>query len=516
MNIKEEAFVHNKFDVVVVDAVTGEEKQKAVGYNVICNRFFSALFGTLSTDGFMKYIAFGTGTGTPSITDNSLFTALGRASAETLEISYQYPTSYCTKRIKLGVTSYVDTYITEVGFESYYKGTWDTSYYLMTHAMLQDSEGNQIAIHKTDTDVVYITATFYCSYTPGGFGANGIYPTADKNKLITWVLERSYSFSNIRFYRYPLLYSSDLADINTGAKSGSNSGTGSTTTLRYDLPITTFLETEGNNCIIKHLGVPGVGAITFPDHDIFPPYKIDRIALGTGDGITKDYNIKCPLIMNGSEKVFLNNVEQIRGVDYTIDYENNCGDWDENYASGEFTCMDEGIILGNMKEKTVSSSTYYDPLACWKYRKANFFPANFLVTNDKPIYIDFKTAKDCNTFKLKYPIIPSVQIDNLVIEYSTDEITWNMVTTTRTEQVWKWDDISARYWRIYIPDYNWTFNLSNSYYQYIMLGKTKPGLSFINPPEDGASIDASYLIEYPFKTENNLLRFTYSIQLQRG
>jgi hypothetical protein len=79
--------------------------------------------------------------------------------------------------------------------------------------------------------------------------------------------------------------------------------------------------------------------------------------------------------------------------------------------------------------------------------------------------------------------------------------------------------------------YNWTYNL---YYQNFptregyaygspycpgssfFLGRTVPGLKFITPPPAGAAIDATYSLEYPFKTANNLLRFTYSIQLQRG
>lgn len=73
--------------------------------------------------------------------------------------------------------------------------------------------------------------------------------------------------------------------------------------------------------------------------------------------------------------------------------------------------------------------------------------------------------------------------------------------------------------------YNWTYNL---YYQSFptrdglsfgstfFLGKTVPGLNFTTPPTAGASITASFALEYPFKTANNLLRFTYSVQLQRG
>ena len=73
--------------------------------------------------------------------------------------------------------------------------------------------------------------------------------------------------------------------------------------------------------------------------------------------------------------------------------------------------------------------------------------------------------------------------------------------------------------------YNWTYNLyyqsfptrdGQSFGSTFFLGKTVPGLKFTIPPAAGASITASFALEYPFKTANNLLRFTYSVQLQRG
>jgi phage tail sheath gpL-like len=73
--------------------------------------------------------------------------------------------------------------------------------------------------------------------------------------------------------------------------------------------------------------------------------------------------------------------------------------------------------------------------------------------------------------------------------------------------------------------YNWTYNLyyqnlptrdGQSYGSTFFLGKTVPGLRFTIPPPAGAAITASFALEYPFKTSNNLLRFTYSVQLQRG
>jgi hypothetical protein len=183
MQIKEKVLLHNKFDVKVVDSRTGEVKQTATAYNVILNYYFNSRLldsPMYKTSDLLTYIAIGTGTGTPAITDTGLFTHLTRKAVTTLETVYEYPTSHTTRQIKLEATECNGYNITEVGFEAYRSGTWSSYYYLMTHAMLQDSEGNQIAIAKTDVDVVYITATFYATYTPSGFGDNGVYPVAEK------------------------------------------------------------------------------------------------------------------------------------------------------------------------------------------------------------------------------------------------------------------------------------------------------------------------------------------------
>ncbi len=512
MNMKDSIFVHNRFDVQVIDEKTGEEKQRAVGYNVVLNMLFSILLNNSNLD-YLTHISFGSGTGTPAITDTSLFRFVGRQGVTLDEKVYEYPTSHVTKQIMLSASSFTNIDITEVGFEACYYN-YGYNYYLLTHAMLQDSEGNQIVIHKTDTDIVYITATFYCTYIQGGFGVGGIYPPVAKNSLLKWVMEGTRDFLRVNFYRYKLNTSDELITKFTGSKTISN-GTADMGKLMYNLPITTFTETESNNKIIKHIGVPGVGAVTFPNHDIFPPYAIDRIVLGTGNGSTTQFSLKCPLIMEGSEKVYVNNVLQVKDADYTIDYENNCGDWGENYASAEFCALDNNVSFGNMKEKVISSSYYVDPIAIWGSAGANLYPNSFEVTAEKPIFFDFKSEKPCNTLKITNPTVPAAQIDKLVVEYSSDNSTWTKAVAVRSNQIWTWSKVEARYWRVYIQNYTWTYAL-NSNYQNFRLGICTPGLNFIVAPPSGASIDASYSIEYPFKTENNLLRFTYSIQLQRG
>jgi hypothetical protein len=42
MKIQERAVLHNRFDVKVVEAVSGKIKQTAVGFNVITNYYFNS------------------------------------------------------------------------------------------------------------------------------------------------------------------------------------------------------------------------------------------------------------------------------------------------------------------------------------------------------------------------------------------------------------------------------------------------------------------------------------------
>ncbi|HPO77038.1 MAG TPA: hypothetical protein PLI23_07695 [Thermoclostridium caenicola] len=455
MKIQERAVLHNRFDVKVVEAVSGKIKQTAVGFNVITNYYFnSRLTGSplSKTADLFRYIAVGTGTGTPAVTDTALFSHLTRKAVTTLETVYEYPTSHTTKQIKLEATECNGSTITEVALEGYYSGTFSSYYYIMSHAMLQDSEGNQIAIVKTDTDVVYITATFYVTYTPSGFGSNGIYPKPENNYLVRWLLTGS-TDGTVRFSRYPLEYSSDMNTKYHGSKSYTfSNGTGNITTYQYDLPVITFLDSECNNRLVKHLGVAGVGAFTFPNHEVFPPYQVNQIVIGEGDGETQEFNIKAPLIQAGTARVYLDGEELTEGTDFVVDYENNCGDWYENYHTAALSCTDAGVTFGDLASKTPSNSyDYRDPLAWWNCYDRSVYPSSCTVNDVNPIIIDFGTEKSCNTLKIDILTVPSARLDTLKIQYSSNGVDWTDVSgLSRTGQVWKFTEISARYWRVFL------------------------------------------------------------------
>lgn len=526
MDFKQEAAIHNRFDVEVRDVRTGEVKQTAVAYNMILNRWFHYLTKTGGVDYYedpLRAIAFGKGTGTLDATRTALFNQLARKTPTTIETVYAYPTSYITKEIRIEADEYNGNAITEVGFMSSY---YDSYFHLSTHAFLQDSEGNQIAINKTDTDVVIIRGTFYVTFSLSGFGDNGIYPPADQNGIFRWLFGLAVFPNTFSFSRYSLPYASDLWNNKHGVKT-TNMDTciRNATTWRIDYPVITWLDTERSNHTVRTIGLNSVGAISLPNHTLFPPVQVTKLAIGTGDGVTTSFNIKAPFIVPDSETIYVNNVALTKGTDYEIDCENNFCDMHENYHTAGLTCRMDNVSFGNLKSATKHSGNYRDPIAWWDCYEANQYPSACTITDANPIFIDFGSVKECNRLKLEVNTVPAAQIDNLKIQYSADNVTWADVPgKSRSNQVWSFTLTSARYWRVFIPSYSWSYSLQyntttreeQAFGTTFFLGKTVPGLKFTVPPASGAAIEASYRLELPFKTSNNLLRFTCSLLLSKG
>ena len=159
-NIDIRAEIHNRFDIEVIDAKTGKVRQKAQALNVVCNGYYNQLF---TTAGNYRYIDVGSGNGTPSASDTALFhkeAGYIQASGYTYNRNWNehwYSVSYS---VQISETQLVGVTITEVGVSDHYDSV------LCTHAMLEDMNGNQISIEKTNTDVVNIYVTRFLHWAP--------------------------------------------------------------------------------------------------------------------------------------------------------------------------------------------------------------------------------------------------------------------------------------------------------------------------------------------------------------
>jgi len=151
MNIKSNAVLHNRFDIVCRNAKTGEVIQKAQAENIVLDRMYERLcnFSTYFTN-----IVFGSGTGIPTASRTTLFNKLGHKTAEDVEIVRSYPTSKWVRKIRLESSEYNGSTITEVGISN------ETTN-VNTHAMITDAEGNSLSITKNSLMVVDIYATVF-------------------------------------------------------------------------------------------------------------------------------------------------------------------------------------------------------------------------------------------------------------------------------------------------------------------------------------------------------------------
>lgn len=538
MEIKQTIKLHNKFEITVCDAASGNVKQEAVAYNVILDNYFKVklqLDGRFNNYASFDRICFGKGDGTPTITDTALFSQLGSKNVEIVERHYDYPTSYGVFQIKINADEYNGQTITEVGMQCY-SSNYPATDRLLTHAMLQDAEGNRIAIAKTDVDVVFIRATFYCTFTQTGWGDNGVYPLSNKNTLVQWLIFGTDDLK-VKTHRFPISHSSDYENDYIYEKTYHiYNGVGHLNTLTFDLPELTILDTEFNNHTVKNIGISGFGAFQFPDPSVFPDYAVTRLMLGEGDGETTDFNIKCPLIKSGSVHIFVGDLEKTAGTDYTVDLESNCNDVRENYYTANMHLGMSNVKFGDIEEKAASSGIIYDPFYFGRvHRGENLYATYASITQAKPIWFDFGEAKECNRFRLDgRTTVSNANNDALVIEYSNDNINWTAVNASWSNVLsgtniygykWSWNAVSARYWRIYRQGLTWTQYINNQIgdnngvsgiYSIVYLGKSVPGLHFNTPPEAGQTIEASYLLNVPYKTANNLMKITCSVQLQRG
>ena len=151
INAKMNASIHNRFDIEVIDAKTGEVRQRAQAENVICAGLWNVY-----TTAWNKCIVYGSGSGTPASTDTALFAYIGGASSNLVSSKRANLVYTVQKKITISETTAVGATLTELGIATATSGTT-----LCTHAMLQDMNGNQISLVKTATDIINIYATIY-------------------------------------------------------------------------------------------------------------------------------------------------------------------------------------------------------------------------------------------------------------------------------------------------------------------------------------------------------------------
>lgn len=265
METKPMVSIHNKFDIVVRNAITREVEEEFKGENIVLDRIYTRL---LNFQTYFDHIVFGGGSGTPTVGRTTLFTRIGSKPAVNEQVVRAYPTSIWTRKITLGTEEFNGSIITEVGISN------ETTN-INTHAMISDAEGNPLSVEKNNLRIIDIYATVYIEMYDVDSGLfwydNGLrdYLTG------TGSAGNTLGISNLK--------EAGIATIN---------GIRTIDTANKTVKVAERFNVGLLNKDIKFMYWTGIGlACEIPRPGVFEGSQINDLPIGTGDGVNKKFNI---------------------------------------------------------------------------------------------------------------------------------------------------------------------------------------------------------------------------------
>lgn len=316
MDLKIPVKLHNTFEIF---KETAEGRQK-IGHaeNVVLDAFYSRFFFAHNQDA-LDNIWLGTGVGEPNPTRTNLFNRVFNKSYSSHSVVYDLPTSSRTLEFTLGVAEGNGYNFTEIGL-GYQSST------LYTHAMIKDSEGNPITISKTDTEILYISATIY--FTVPEELPRGMYykRPLEYNSILRRGLGNGHWHQDYSggsgYYNRVKVFNDNKIIVNTDAKTISGdiednlygvSAVTATSITRSAKFSTTSILVDASSVLFLHAIL-----IDLTEVDGFTGTGKAGVVLGTGTGRRKAFFLPNGDIKEGSLNVFVDGVLQNPSL-YTTD-----------------------------------------------------------------------------------------------------------------------------------------------------------------------------------------------------
>lgn len=498
------ASIHNRFDVEVVDSLTGEVKQTAQALNVICSGLWNRLFSPAT---YFNYIFYGGGAGTPSVSDTSLFSHIGygEISKATYGVDYSTGVYYRKGSIQLAAATAAGKTISEVGIAY---GTATNS--LCTHAMLKDMNGNPISIEKTDTDVINIYATVFIHFDRLGYDNKTIFLLQNDNygsgsnagsDLFSWISGAYHSTPSVAWWcpydtlTYESGYYSNCPVPTTAIRTKvtySADAANKRVTLQFGR-----LEASAGNYAqgLTHVAVGGPyyssdddtrtwrfvpAFLIYPGGSSHPYSVVENEAVGTGDGSTKDFALDFAFPHNA--RVYIDGVET---SEFSLDCAPNQTNW-VRYMRGVHPLSREGALipLPQLGDDFYGGRTvrFYNPM--WEMGISSIgvqygskTDTQFSTSQDGETWETLNLAPTTTASPWVYPIPP---------EYSHNRF-WKMTGSSSGNAV--------TVYSVGPPE-----------------GFSGKCLHFSNPPPEGSIITADYRCDCFAKDANHVLDMSVTIQ----
>lgn len=287
------AKIHNRHDIFMRNAETGEVIQQGQAENIVLDRIYTRL---LAFSSYFDNIVFGSGSGEFSPARTTLFNRVGSKPAITEKLTTGYPTSVWTRKVTLGTGEFNGHRLTEVGIS-------DTTTNINTHAIITDSEGNPLEMEeKTELIIVDIYSTVFIEIYDVD---SGLFFFDDG--LRDYLTGGSTPNNSIRL-RY---LSDDDATTLTGTRTSNAGDKSVTVSVKFDV--------QHFNKDVKYIDWVGLGIrCVIPRPGVFTTHDRIGVPIGVGDGVTTRFPLPNIGIKNASFKV-----DGIIHSDWSLDVSSN-------------------------------------------------------------------------------------------------------------------------------------------------------------------------------------------------
>lgn len=541
--------VHGHFTVTKRNIKTGHTEH-AESDNLILNAFHARLFADYQySSGSGVFLHVGSGSNEPSVTDTAmttpLWTGLGRSKSETEIVS---KTGYKVQHTYIipATSAYVGV-MRELGLES--SG-------LLTHALIKDAEGNPYEIQKTDLDEVTVIYELSVSTSQteqgeasalrlapyGGYISNAMcYLIGDSGWL-------GYKITLIAgCFRGRTVIKNDHLIVNRqntvgedviqciGNAPQSINGNFNTSSFLFSSIKKRLVRDQASiqghyiNYITESGKAQGPGTLVFPNSRIIAPQSSGKKNVGVGDGSTQDFVPPIPFWIEDTEKIFIDDVQLTRGVDYTCDYFNNLRNLVELFPSAHMFVIDgstasaNGMTLDNMHGYAADNpyAVYRPVFTAYRHNKkwtnnsagqtSIYLSQGHPVTFEMPIdELGFDWSVDCLYFAAQY----TGRL--FTIECSNDLENWEIIAENISSNAGATPNMSAftkvsfekrtrRYWRV-------SLNSSSTTVFSLIIRRDGAPIHFTNPPADGAVITMGADLDRPYMDGDHILDVQYNVQ----
>ena len=523
----------NEYTIRKVHA-DGHETTEAKFHNVCLQNFYNVLIGRVNYGTQVHSIQFGTGSREPSPSDTSLQSPLwvpgwndGYNSIiswkkylnEERHLCYKYTFKIPADQAHVGTVS-------EVGVALI---TGNPGLGLGTRALILDAEGNPMTITKTDLEVLYVDVIFeftlqdseHFTWCPenilnmGAQSGSGNAPMLCLGMFNAIVFmgglkENGFNVRHAVLTGFTKNYSNNNHQLSV---SGARLLQTTVTSQRHikAIGIASYSDTTSTDyCSI-------LGYWKFPDADVIPPKVLSGMRVGTGDGTTKTFNPPLAEWVRNTEEIFVNDVQLVRGVDYTCDCDYNAQGLIECSVLQDMEYIGPTRWLGTCVNTPVvgfgkvNGNGYTQ--ADWNYSKPALtyaFPEDGVKAIRRFVFRNFIHY---------FSVGPGGSSSNSnwsgrswKVEYSDDNETWTLAgactmnSDQRAELVFE-NPVSARYWRFTVTNMpsNWTgISCGSSPDSIMAYGDQKP-ITFTEAPAEDAVITMNATVNCPMKNENFII-----------